>query len=276
MSLPGIEIFRQSVTGITRGQIAVGSNQSYIEILNADGTLAQHLSTSNPYITGVAINPSTGDLFATTTTSLTAANTPHHIDVFPDRSGLLVAGVPSIGMLHLIKTDFDGNVLQTWTGLSTDTSWAQQLVRLSIACDSTTVWLTDMLRTIFRYDLNSSTQLTNYEQLAADSPYLYGAVRVLPGESGDNRDVIVAMTRTGDGPQQALCLVGGGFHWVDEVQPSSGTYHIQKRKNGDGTTVGDPVAVKAKPDGTNGPALSLASYFNPCAAATWVRARLIE
>lgn len=258
------------MTAFSPGDVACGGKFHYVEIIkNSDGSFSQFVhvldaagADTQQYITGVTFRPSTGDLYTTSTPDLLQANTPHDVDWFPDDSGLLVAVVPSSGTLQFKKYDFDGNVLQTWTP-AVESGWAQEPVKISIACDSKTVFYTQSKSKIQRYDVDAGSQLTDYETLAVGSPYRYGGIRVLPGSTGDDRDVVVAMTITGSGPYHAVCLAPGGAVWSDEINPLS-SYHVYKRSLADGTLLLS-VVTEADPVPDNDETLSLACYFDPCA-----------
>lgn len=119
-----------------------------------------------------------------------------------------MAVVTEPGTLEFWKYDYDdGHIIKKWTNnIRTDSDWSQGSVKISVACDSTTVFYTDSGKSIFRYDLNSSTQLADYDVLSDDSPYLYGGIRVLSTDLStrtvDSNGlevgpvVVVAMTKT--------------------------------------------------------------------------------
>lgn len=270
------------MTGFEPGDLAVGGAHEYVEILSDAAVFREMVHVTDEagvpvqYVTGVTFNPNTGDLFTCGTPDLTAANCPHDLDWLPDDSGVLVAVVASPGHLELRKLDYDGNLLNTWGGLQTDAGWSQEPVKISVACDGRTVFYTDSLRTVWRYDIaargGAGQQLDLYKQLPASSPYIYGGVRVLP--SGKTK-AIVAMTAVGDGPQLGVALADDQLHvWFDEVQPSSGVYHIQEHLISTGVSVGAPVATKADLGTTNDRTLALAANARFCqsvvAASVWV------
>lgn len=251
------------------GQIARGGKHAYIEILNPDGTHASFLHLlddhGNPvtFVTGVVFRPSTSDLFACGTPDLTLDYAPHDIDCFPNESGLLVAVVRASSTLEFWKYDFDGNVIQTWNP-EPEYGWAKESTKISIACDNRTVFYTQSLRSIRRFDLQTGAQLPDYQTLPVDSPYIFGGIRTIPRSgAGDDLDVVVAMTLTGDGPRLALCLdADRSSFWTGEVNPS-GPYHVFKRALIDRSLLLS-VVTSDDPADDNDQTLSLACNYRPC------------
>lgn len=257
----------QNLGVYTLGQIAVGGKHGYIEIVNSDTSFDSMVAAANALVMGVTFRVPTGELYAVSTASQTAANVEHDIDWLPDDSGLLVARVPSNGILELRKYAFDGTtILDTWTGLNVEAGWAQQPVKITIACDSRTVLYTQSLHKVQAYDLVTRSNLADYETIPFDSLYIYGGIRLLPEgmTTADGKHFIVAMTRTGDGPQRAVCLDSDGLnHWVDEINPTSG-YHIQKRTIADGTLVTQILTQYDTNSAHNDKTLSLACLYGIC------------
>lgn len=270
----------------TIGQVAVGGANHYVEVINQNGTFAQMLhvldlihgsADTQTFITGVAFNPRTGDLATCSTPTLTADFAPHDICWFPDNSGYLVAIVPSSGVLHLVKYALNATtVLHTWTGLAVDATWARQAVKISISCDSKFVYYTDSMRTIFVYNLETSMQEANYEQLPVGSSYIYSGIRFLPAPLAKKTQtgglelgpvLVVAMTLTGSGPRRALAIGADQSVWTDEVNPT-GQYHVYKRKLLDGSLLIPGVVTRADLTPTNGQTLSLSCYYDGCGFAT--------
>jgi hypothetical protein len=280
--------------------IAVGGVREYIEIKHANGSHAQTIHVTDlgatsggpqTYVTGLAFQPKTGELFAVSTPSLTVANAPHAICNFPNYSGLLIAYVPSPGVLKFRKVSYANPPVQIgteWTpGVEAGWPWtgtnpANNLVRISIACDNRTVFYTFQGKKIKRFDLQTGTTWTDYRTLASDSPYIYGGIQVLPGGSGtsttDTRKVVVAMTQTGTGPQLAVALAHGGdvdalSHpvntvWTDEANPT-GSHRIlhwstvDNDASGTGDLLGNSV-TQADLVPHNDRTLSLAINYNLC------------
>lgn len=262
------------------GDLAVGGVHGYVEIIHKDTTFAEMvhvtpLSTGagdQPFITGVTFRTKTGDLYTVSTPDLTAANCPHDVVSFPNDTGLLVAVCVTSGQLDLHKYSYANPpvLLDSWTSIPVEDGWTNALTRIDLACDSRTMFFSQQGHRLMRYDLVSRAALDDYETLPDDSPYIYGGLRVLPGGSGDNRRVIVAMTLTGDGPQRAVCLESDRTSfWVDEINPSDGVFHVQKRKIADRALITsvETRADEATPTPTNDATLSLASYYTPCGAA---------
>lgn len=258
------------------GDIAVGGRHEYISVYHSDGSFSQlvHVTdtgsisgatASGPqtYATGVAFRPPTSELFSTSTPSLNIENCPHDVDWIPNDSGLLVAVVPSSGVLKFRKYDFDGVQIGSDYTPAVPAGWGQQAVKISVACDSDTVFYTLSMKVVKRFSL-SSGQLTDYQTLPNSSPYIFGGVRALPGAGGDGRDAIFPMTLLAEeGPRQAICLDSDGVSfWNDNFV--SGDYVIEKRP----LDVRDPpsmsVVTKADPDDLNDRTLSLACNYNPC------------
>jgi hypothetical protein len=261
------------------GDVAVGGVREYVQILTGAGVHSQFVHITDdltssglqPYITGVTFRPPTGELFTTSTPDLTQDGTPHHCCWVPDDSGILVAVVPSTGVLKFRLYDYsDPAVMLTeWTP-DVETGWGKQLVRISVACDSATVFYTMSLKSVKRFNIQTGLQMTDYQTLPPSSPYIFGSVRALPGpDTGtDDQDAIFPMTLSGAGPQRDLALAPGATFWNTIDNPSDGIYRIEKRLLLDRSVVTppSPVETDAEPGGANDVNLSLAVYFNPCIA----------
>jgi hypothetical protein len=254
------------------GDVAVGGVREYVEIRDAVGAPSQFVhvtddgtdSGAQTYITGVTFRTATGELFTTSTPDLLADNCPHAVDNFSNDSGLLVAVVVSSGVLEFRKYDYDGNVLDTWTP-EVEAGWGKQKVSISLVCGGAEVYYTMSLKSVLRYSLATSTQLAPYDTLPADSPYIYGAVRVLPGSTGDDRDIIAPMTAAGQGPQRAIAIASRTTFWNTIDNPDDGIYRIEQRLLLDRSVSIAGIETDAEPGGDNDVNLSLAVYFNPCA-----------
>lgn len=264
------------------GDLFVGGVQGYYEQLLQDGThVAMHQvldddgQPTQVYITGLTVRTKTGDVYASSTPSLTQDNTPHHCCWVPDDSGILVAVVPSSGVLKFRLYDFaePATLLDEWTP-AVEVGWAKQLVRISVACDSATVFYTMSMKAVKRFNIVTGLQMTDYQTLPATSPYIFGSVRALPGESGDDQDAIFPMTVSGPGPQRDLCLAPGRTFWNTIDNPTDGIYRIEQRLLVDRSVVSppSPVVTQANPAADNDLNLSLACYFNPCVsgARNWI------
>lgn len=271
---------------LVKGDIVQGGQRGYYQVIHADGThsaMVQVLDNlgepTQTYVMGATVRGTTGDVYTVSTPNPLQPNTPHDVDWVTDDSGLLIAMVPSAGVLKFRLYDFaePPNLIHEWTP-AIETGWQQQPVKISVACDKRTVYYTSSLFKIKRYDIGASggtgAQLTDYKTLPASSPFRYGGLRVLPGENGDERDVVVATTRTGNGPSRALALADDRkSFWTDEINPP-GQYHIIKWRLSDRTQLQTVVirADDATPTPANDKTLSLASYYNPCAGfgGNWI------
>lgn len=255
------------------GDIAIGGRHHYIEIINSSAAFSQMIHVlddsgddTQTYITGVTFRPPTRELFSVSTPSLTMPFVQHDVDWIPNDSGLLIALVPSAGVLKFRKVNFAGATQQEWTP-AIEPGWGQQPVKISVACDSTTVFYTMSLKKIKCFDLNTGTNKPDIETLPSSSPYIYGGIRILPGGTvtEDGKHFIVAMTATGNGPRHAVCLDSDKLHhWVDEINTPD-TYHIQKRLISTGAFVSEvETRADALPTPTNDETLALACLYNPC------------
>lgn len=256
--------------GLSVGSVAVGGQAGYAEILDADGSHNSfvHAVTSGavevPNVMGLAFDPGTGTLYLVTSDSLTGTNIPHDVAWIHGEDAILVALMTSTGVLELRKYSSDGTaLLDTWTP-TPPPGWGQQHVSIDMACDGHSVIIGWMLGVLTRFDLDTGLDETDYVMLAAGSPYLYGGVVWASREAGDSRDALVAMSRSGTGPQQAVARGAGGSLWTDVINPT-GDYKVVKRRLSDGDFLAS-YTTQATPTPTNGPSLSLAVYFNPCAA----------
>lgn len=255
------------------GDIARGGENHFIQVIHADTSFSQMIHVlddlggdTQQYIMGVTFRPPTNELFSVSTPSQTMPFVQHDIDWIPDDSGLLVAVVPSPGQLLFRKVNFDGDtIIDEWEP-NIEPGWAQQPVKITVACDSRTVLYTQSLHKVQAYDLVSRTNLADYETIPYDSPYIYGGIRLLPEgmTTVDGKHFIVAMSLTGNGPRRAVCLDSDGEnHWVDEINTPD-LYHIQKRTIFNGTFVLE-VQTRATDDpDSNDRTLSLACLYGIC------------
>lgn len=261
-------------------QLAIGGQHHYIEIIDKDGTFVKLINVlddthanNQTYITGVAFNPNTKDLFSVSTPNLTQPMAPHDICWMPDDSGVLVALVTSPGSLEFRQYDYDGHLLQTWDGMDTDIGWTSESVKIGLTCDAKTVYYTDSMLTIFKYDLSTSSQLPFYEKLPEGSTSRYSGLAVLPTyrnqitvgglEIGDS--TIVATTNPmggATGPYRAVCIGSDFSIWTDEINPS-GSYQIIKKNLSDGIQILS-VVTRADAGATNDITLSLACNTITC------------
>lgn len=256
------------MTAFSPGAITIGGSLSYAEHITPAGTFIQHIHLTDDLGRDMVVNgmtfDSVGNMYAALGVPGGSDYEPHDIVWMPDNSGLLVIIVVG-GDVQLWKYAMNGTtVLDTWTGLDKDTGWdgtqLAQRLKVDIACDSTTVYYTDGGLSLFKYDLNTSAQLTPWDVLSS-SPYRYHAFKLL--QRTLPQEIISAMTESGNGPQRALCLdADGDKHWTDEINPS-GDYHVYRRANSDGSALSNHV-VSLDPADTNDLIWSLACYYNPC------------
>lgn len=262
--------------------MAIGGKQHYIEVISQSAAFVKLINVldnlhnnNQEFITGVAFNPKTKDLFSVSTPNLTQPLAPHDICWMPDNTGFLVAVVPSPGSLELREYDYDGHLLHTWDGLDTDPGWTNQSVKIDVACDGKTVYYTDSLMTIFKYNLTTSTQLPFYEQLPGGSTSRYCGIALLPHRRNQSTSggleigpqAIVAITDPeggATGPSRAVCIGADHSIWTDEINPT-GSYEILKKKLSDGTNI-LTVTTEASPTPTNDKTLALACSFLKCAS----------
>jgi hypothetical protein len=256
------------------GDVAVGSNAGYIEVVHADTSFVRMIpavdmdGNTYQYVMGLDYaksGPLAGQLFAAQAHAEDEDGCPNDVAWIPNANppAVLAAIVPSDGVLELRKYNAEtgAQIGSAWTGLDTEIGWTRVPVKLVVACDGKRVFYTMQGANIFQYDLQSSSQLPVFDTLPVGSPYIYGDIDFLPP------DIIVAMTLTGDGPRRGVALGSKTTVWTDEVNPT-GAYHVYKRLTADGTLAPGPntVLTKSDPASDNGPTLSLAAFFNPCLA----------
>lgn len=260
------------------GDLAIGGIHEYVEVADPLGALKQMLHVlddegvnSQVYITGEAFRVTTGDLYTTSTPDMALANTPHDVDWFSNDTGLLVAVVPAAGRLIFRKYDFaePANILDEWDPIPVEVGFGQQHTKISLACDNRTVFYTQRGHRVMRYDLVDRAPLLDYQVIENSSPWIYGGLRILPGETGDDADIVIAMTLSGDGPSHAVCLAADrSTLWADEVNPA-GSYRIlhynllDTNFDGFGDLIGSAV-THADVGSGNDETWSLACYYNPC------------
>lgn len=252
------------MTAFTLGDVVIGGALGYAEHITPTGTHVQELDIlddlgSRMRCNGITFAPD-GTMFTAHGDPLGAEDyDPHDVVWMPNGSGLLVilARTNNTALLRLYDP-VSHTVTATWTGLALDTGWTPtQMLKLDVLCDSRTVYYTDRGRTIFRYDLQESVQLSHFQQFAAESPYAYAAFKLRRGG-----EIIVAVTTSGNGPRNAVCLDKDPlYHWTDEINPP-GVYHVFKRLTEDGSMVLQH-SVQLTPTGS-AEVFSLGCYMNPC------------
>src|SRR5581483_8531943 len=231
------------------------------------------LGDSDVIVTGISFAPD-GRVFQTVAPADGGGDFyPHDVVYKPDGSGLIVLVGRLDNTAELWELDLDGNKIGSSHAIDLDEGYNGEPMKVDIACDAKTVYYTDQGRTIFTYDLETHTQLDPFVQLPTDSPYVYGGFKLLP-----DGDLVVAMTGSGDGPLNAVCLdADPTLFWTDEVNPADGTYRVYQRSLADGSAV-QAVEAALTPAGLNGQILSLGCWGRPCdeppnvdQAAVWYR-----
>ncbi|SRR5581483_6966940 len=182
----------------------------------------------------------------------------------PDGTFYVLVFHTSDATAHIWKLDANGHQINDWTVAhdANGTSFNEQ-GHIEVSCDGTTVFYTMMGFAIFQFNVQTGTQLANFEQLAANSPYRYGAFKLLPGGG-----VVANLTdpaSPASGPCHALALSSDRTtFWTDKINDdATGAPHLFKWQLLDGSAV------------TNisfpyGPINCMASYFDPCAASGFV------
>lgn len=189
---------------------------------------------------------------------------PHDVVWMPNGSGVLtlLARTNNTAVLRLYdKTTH--TTLRTWTGLTVDAGWTPaRYLKMDIMCDSRTVFYTDRGKKIRRFDLEAASgagaMLSDFADLGA-APYIQGALKIIRR----TRDVIVAQTASGNGPLNGVALDPHNKHWVDEINPPSGVYHITQRDNTTHLPTGLQYTVRLTPT-LSSEITSLACCFSPC------------
>ena len=249
---------------ILPGDILIGGDVGFIDHIRADGTLVDQLSLPDEggepvRANGIDIGPD-GTVYLAKAPSGAGTAVPHDVAYIPDGSGVLRIVQTTPGVAELWKYDAsDGELLKQWS-IETDDGWTTGLMRLDVAADSSTVFYTDSGRTIFRFSIgpgvpDAERQMEPFDQLPVDSPNIYAGFTLLP-----DGGLVIAMSKTGDGPRNAICLDGSRTaFWTDEVSPT-GEYHIYKR---DLDANGDMIDVYPKPGHLDYPVTSLACRLAP-------------
>jgi hypothetical protein len=251
------------------GDIIVGGDHGYWEHLLSDGTFVQHIAAvddeDNPMrANGVTFSPLGEIFFALGDLAGVADNDPHDVTYInsttPNTLAVMVARNNDTARIKKLSLD-DGSVLADYP-VATDTGWTRdRYLKADSTCDGI-IYYTDMGRTIFRFDINTGTQLSNFAQLSEDSPYIYGALKIV--ETGD---VIVAMTESGNGPKNGIALdANGTSFWCDEVNPGDGSYAIFKRLQSSGinSPSSETHVVRLNPANVNDEITSLGSNYSIC------------
>jgi len=203
------------------GHLAVGEENYEIEIFNQTGGLVYNIPPVDDiirpmqYQMGVAYNWENGDLYAALTPDPVMAFTPHDVDWFKDDSGILVAVVVGPGQLEFRKYDYAGAIQQVWTP-AVEPGWYQQPVKIALACTGNIVFYTFHGTTIKRYNLDTSTQLSDYLTLSPYSGYRYGDLQVLRNSNNPNlTPIVVTMTQVGSGPHRGVAVGPANSVWND-------------------------------------------------------------
>lgn len=254
--------------------VVIGGAHGYAEHINSSGTHVQHIElrddpgTGNLMkVWGACFTPQGDAFFALGQIATYEDYTPHDIcyipgTVSPREFAVLIPRLDDT--LELWRYDEDGNVLDTFTGLDTDTGWTHETpCKLCVACDGTTVFYTDQGETIFSFDLTSGTQNADFD--TAPTNYIYAGIDI----DGLN-DLYVNLTPIvsgGVGPRRDLSLGGLDHLWVDQVNETP--IKVYKRSTSDGSEILNHE-VSLDPSDINSEVLSLAVYYHPCGGFTRV------
>lgn len=286
------------MTAIARGDLVVGDGAlGWSEIVSKLAAFAQYLQTyddahldnagggedvqDHPMLdAGITFSPS-GHLYISCDDPKAQSDyAPHDIVWLPRahegaQLAVLIARIDSTLEIWEYNQNLD-NPIQKHTGLDVDVGWDHtRYTHLDCLCDGRTILYTTQGKTIFRYHLDDG-QLPPLTALGSEAHHIYAALKVLkPSER-----ILVAMTSTGHGPRNAICLDSNGTSlWHDEINPPDSIYHIWKRLIVDGSLINDvsqgvpegKFTVSLKPGvagvGNNAEVWSLACWLrNLCAA----------
>lgn len=246
------------------GDIVIGGAHGYAEHINSLGVHRQHIELRDDdnnlmKVWGACFTPQGDAFFALGQIAAYEDYTPHDICYIPGTDTPREFAV-LIGRLddtvELWRYDEDGNILDTFTGLSKDTGWTHEVpLKLCVACDGTTVFYTDQGASIFSFDLNSGTQNTVF-YVESDPNYICGGIDI-----DKNNDLYVARTTTGEGPRRDVSLGDASNIWVDQINETP--IKVYKREIIAGTEILNHT-VSLDPSNINSEVLSIAAYYYPC------------
>lgn len=255
------------MVAFSEGEIAIGGAYGYIHRIDAIGTTIERLDAVDDIGNRMRVNGITfdedGNMYSVLgdPSNLSDYN-PHDIVWIPDNSGYVVLLARLDNTAILRKYDLDGAVLNEYT-IETDTGWTtDKYMKVDIACDSTTVYYTDQLYTVFKFDLDTGTQLSPWSTLSPSGNYRYNAFKLLPDDAGlviDMSDVDGA-----NGPKYSICLDAAGIAlWTDETLPADEIYHVFKRSLTDGSDILS-VETSLQADGSSAITTALGCYYFFC------------
>lgn len=243
--------------------VVIGGAHGYAEHINSSGTHIQHIELRDDdgnlmKVWGACFDKDGEAWFALGQIDSYEDYTPHDICYIPGTDNPKQFAV-LIGRtndtLELWIYDEDGNVLDTFTGLDTDSGWDHTTpTKLAVACDGDTVLYTDQGETIFEYSISGGQQAPF--AVLSDPNYIYGGIDI-----DSNGDVYRAMTTTGVGPRRDLSLGSADHLWADQVNESP--INVYKRLKTSGSEVLSHE-VSLSPSDDNTEVLSLAAYYYPC------------
>lgn len=262
------------MTAFTYGDVVIGGSHGFAEQIKPDGTFIQHLVMNDDQGNPMRCSGITFDGDGNMYTCLSPMNyvkikdnVPHDLVWMPDGSGLITAIARSTGKLEFWKYDLTQHtVLKKWTNPQTDSGWTtDKYIKIDIECDSNTLWYTDQSKTLFKYNLGTSTQMTPFAQFT-DTNYVYAGFKLLP-----DGGVLVAVTGSGDGPHNSLCLNSDASTcWTDEINPTNNIYHAFKRSLTDGSHI-KTITLSLDNNNINDIATSMGCYYHFCSNGPLVR-----
>jgi hypothetical protein len=246
------------------GDVLAGGEFGYLDHFSSTGVHIQHIPTfddgDEPYplrVNGIAIGPDGEMYFALGDPFQENDDDPHdicYVATDPPKLAALVARRDDT--LELWTLALDMTLITKYTGLDTDAGWTKErYCKLKVGSDNNTIYYTDRLDTIFRFDLALGVQLAPHVQLDETSPHIYAGFDIGPGG-----DIVIAVTNNGNGPRNAVATDSISV-WCDEINPDDETYHVLKLGLAD---FGDVLthAVSLDPAGINGQIRALAVYVS--------------
>lgn len=248
--------------------VVIGGAHGYAEHIDTLGVFKQHIELRDDdnnlmKVWGACFDPDGDAWFALGQIATYEDYTPHDICYIPGTESpkLFAVLIPRLDdTLELWVYDEDAVVVDTFTGLDTDTGWAHTTpCKLCVACDGDTVYYTDHGITIFKYSLTTG-QLTPYDVLT-DLNYIYAGIDI---DAED--EIYVALTpvvNQGIGPRRDVTLGSADSIWTDKVGETP--IEVQKRNNVSPNTLLLEHEVSLSPAADNTEVLSLAAYYYPCA-----------
>lgn len=259
------------MVALNPGDIAIGSEHGYVEVITSAGVFVQHLDAVDDLLNRMRVNGLTfdedGNIYYALGPVVQGSRDfiPHDVVYMPDGSGLLTIIARSNNTVILRKHGLVlGQLIQEWSPIQVSSDWTRdRYLKLDIACDSKTVYYTDRGLTIYKYDLETSTQLDPFKTLSATEGFRFNAFKLLY-----DGEVITSKTNGGNGPRNAICVDSSQTSaWTDEINPPDGTYYIFKRLISDGSDVSSvQVNLTPNPATSNDEVTALACNFFICEA----------